>query len=65
MGVQKIIATDSNIRAAGIAGHGIGAWGKGGVNKWYYRSICMCFFERIVYLILFIQITYCCLYILQ
>lgn len=47
MGVQKIIATDSNIRAAGIAGHGIGAWGKGGVNKWYYRSICMCFLREL------------------
>ncbi|TCD70609.1 poly(A)-specific ribonuclease [Steccherinum ochraceum] len=38
LAVRDIIATDSNVRAYGLAGNGIGAWGKGGVNKWFYQS---------------------------
>ena len=37
LAVGGIIATESNVRAYGLAGNGIGAWGKGGVNKWFYR----------------------------
>ncbi|THH31551.1 hypothetical protein EUX98_g2646 [Antrodiella citrinella] len=39
LAVRDIISTDSNIRAYGVGGNGIGAWGKGGVNKWYYHAI--------------------------
>ncbi|KAH8102953.1 PAB-dependent poly-A-specific ribonuclease subunit PAN2 [Cristinia sonorae] len=38
LAVRDIIATDSNVRAYGVSGNGIGAWGKGGVNKWFYQS---------------------------
>ncbi|PSS06529.1 hypothetical protein PHLCEN_2v3677 [Hermanssonia centrifuga] len=38
LGIKNIIASDSNVRAAGIASNGVGAWSKGGVNKWFYRS---------------------------
>ncbi|KAI0792843.1 ubiquitin carboxyl-terminal hydrolase-domain-containing protein [Abortiporus biennis] len=38
LAVKDIVATDSNIRAFGVASDGIGAWSKGGVNKWFYRS---------------------------
>ncbi len=37
LGIKNIIASDSNVRAAGIASNGVGAWSKGGVNKWFYR----------------------------
>lgn len=39
LAVREIIATDSNVRAYGLAGNGIGAWGKGGVNKWFYQCV--------------------------
>ncbi|CAL1703566.1 unnamed protein product [Somion occarium] len=39
LAVKDIIATDSNVRAFGVSGNGIGAWTRGGVNKWYYSSI--------------------------
>lgn len=37
--VRGLIATDSNVRAFAVGGDGVGAWGKGGVNKWYYRLV--------------------------
>ena len=37
LAVKNIIASDSSVRAAGISSSGIGAWGKGGINKWFYR----------------------------
>lgn len=37
LAVRDIIATESNVRAYGVAANGIGAWGKGGVNKWFYK----------------------------
>ena len=37
LAVKNLIASDSTVRAAGIASNGIGAWGKGGMNKWFYR----------------------------
>lgn len=37
LAVNSIIATDSLVRASGVSSNGIGAWGKGGVNKWYFR----------------------------
>ncbi|GBE82668.1 ubiquitin carboxyl-terminal hydrolase-domain-containing protein [Sparassis latifolia] len=38
LAVKDLIATEANVRAVGIASDGMGAWSKGGVNKWYYRS---------------------------
>ncbi|KAI0811211.1 PAB-dependent poly-A-specific ribonuclease subunit PAN2 [Irpex lacteus] len=38
LAVKSIVATDSLVRASGISSNGIGAWGKGGVNKWYFRT---------------------------
>lgn len=39
LAVKKLTATESGVRAFGLSSEGIGAWGKGGVNKWYYRSV--------------------------
>ncbi|KAK0458455.1 ubiquitin carboxyl-terminal hydrolase-domain-containing protein [Desarmillaria tabescens] len=36
--VLKVVAGESYVRAAGSRGLGFGTWGKGGVNKWHYRS---------------------------
>ncbi|KAF8590468.1 hypothetical protein K439DRAFT_1329688 [Ramaria rubella] len=36
--VKKITAGDSQVRAMVESGLGVGAWSKGGVNKWYFRS---------------------------
>ncbi|KAK0185791.1 ubiquitin carboxyl-terminal hydrolase-domain-containing protein [Armillaria mellea] len=36
--VLKVVAGESYVRAAGSRGLGFGSWGKGGVNKWHYRS---------------------------
>ncbi|OBZ75634.1 PAB-dependent poly(A)-specific ribonuclease subunit PAN2 [Grifola frondosa] len=38
LAVKKVHATDSSVIAFGVASDGLGAWGKGGVNKWYCRS---------------------------
>ena len=35
--VKKIIAIDSQVRAVAGSGVGVGAWSKGGVNRWYFR----------------------------
>lgn len=35
--VKKVISGDQYVRALGSAGHGVGSWSKGGVNKWYYQ----------------------------
>lgn len=37
LAVKAIIASDSNVRASGVSSSGLGAWGKGGVNKWYHK----------------------------
>ena len=37
LAVKKILATESNIIASGLASEGVGAWGKGGVNSWYFK----------------------------
>ncbi|CCM05048.1 uncharacterized protein FIBRA_07250 [Fibroporia radiculosa] len=37
LAVKKISAMDSNVRAFGLASEGIGAWSKGGMNKWFHR----------------------------
>lgn len=33
--VRRLIASENDVVAVGDMG--IGSWGKGGVNKWYYR----------------------------
>lgn len=35
--VKKIVATDLQIIACGVAAEGVGMWGKGGMNTWYYK----------------------------
>jgi hypothetical protein len=37
LAVNKVISDETQVRAQGVAGEGVGAWSKGGVNKWYYR----------------------------
>ncbi|KAI0247045.1 PAB-dependent poly-A-specific ribonuclease subunit PAN2, partial [Lactifluus subvellereus] len=37
LSVNKIVADETQVRAYGVAAEGVGAWSKGGVNKWYYR----------------------------
>ena len=37
--VQKLVAGDTYVRACGLGGQGVGSWTKGGVNKWYFRSV--------------------------
>jgi hypothetical protein len=37
LAANKVIADETQVRAQGVAGEGIGAWSKGGVNRWYYR----------------------------
>lgn len=37
LGVKRIIAGESSIRALGVAAEGLGQWTKGGMNKWFYR----------------------------
>jgi hypothetical protein len=37
MGVKKLIASETYVRALSQAGEGVGQWSKGGVNKWYQR----------------------------
>ncbi|KAH0830330.1 ubiquitin carboxyl-terminal hydrolase-domain-containing protein [Lanmaoa asiatica] len=36
--VKQLAVADNHLRALGLAGHGIGAWAKGGMNKWYFRA---------------------------
>ena len=37
--VKRIITGDNYVRALGSFGEGVGSWGKGGVNKWFYRFV--------------------------
>ena len=37
LAVNKVIADETQVRAQGVTGEGVGAWSKGGVNRWYYR----------------------------
>jgi hypothetical protein len=37
LSVNKVVADETQVRAYGVAAEGVGAWSKGGVNKWYYR----------------------------
>lgn len=39
LGVKRIVAGDSSIRALGVSGEGLGQWTKGGMNKWFYRYV--------------------------
>ena len=39
LAIKTIVASDTTVRAAGISSNGIGAWTKGGANKWYFRSV--------------------------
>ena len=39
MAVNKVVADEIQVRAQGVAGEGLGAWSKGGVNRWYYRYV--------------------------
>lgn len=35
--VRRLVASETDVLAAGDMG--MGSWGKGGVNKWYYRCV--------------------------
>lgn len=35
--VKKVVVGESQVRAMTESGFGLGAWMKGGLNKWYYR----------------------------
>lgn len=37
--VSKIVAGDSQVCAFGAGSQGVGSWGKGGNNKWYFRQV--------------------------
>ena len=37
LAVKSLIAGDSTVRATGLSSDGVGAWTKGGANKWFYR----------------------------
>lgn len=37
LAVNKVVADETQVRACGAAAEGVGAWSRGGVNKWYYR----------------------------
>jgi hypothetical protein len=37
LAVNRVVADETQVRAQGVAGEGVGAWSKGGVNRWYYR----------------------------
>ena len=37
--VKQLAVADNHVRALGLAGHGVGAWAKGGMNKWYFRCV--------------------------
>jgi PAB-dependent poly(A)-specific ribonuclease subunit 2 len=37
LAVKKITVEENCVRAFGLASEGLGSWGKGGVNKWYFR----------------------------
>jgi hypothetical protein len=37
LAVNKVVADETQVRAQGVTGEGVGAWSKGGVNRWYYR----------------------------
>jgi hypothetical protein len=34
--VSKVVVDETQVRAQGAAGEGVGAWSKGGINRWYY-----------------------------
>ncbi|PFH50685.1 hypothetical protein AMATHDRAFT_144561 [Amanita thiersii Skay4041] len=38
LAVNKITAGDNSVRGSGVGSGGMGAWAKGGMNKWYYRA---------------------------
>ncbi|KZV71779.1 hypothetical protein PENSPDRAFT_577089 [Peniophora sp. CONT] len=38
LAVKKLVADESVVKACTVSGEGVGAWSKGGVNKWYYRT---------------------------
>ncbi|VDB99948.1 unnamed protein product [Peniophora sp. CBMAI 1063] len=38
LAVKKLVADESVVKACAVSGEGVGAWSKGGVNKWYYRT---------------------------
>lgn len=37
--VKQLTVADNHVRALGLTGHGLGAWAKGGMNKWYFRCV--------------------------
>ena len=37
LAVNKLVADETQVRACGAAAEGVGAWSRGGVNRWYYR----------------------------
>lgn len=39
LAVSKVVADETQVRACGAAAEGVGAWSRGGVNKWYYRCV--------------------------
>ena len=39
LSVNKLVVDDTQVRAYGVSAEGVGAWSKGGVNKWYYRYV--------------------------
>lgn len=39
LAVKAIMAGDTLVRASAIQSGGIGAWTKGGANKWFHRSV--------------------------
>lgn len=47
LAVRKILAGETYVRALGVSGEGLGTWTKGGVNKWFCRSVFLfCFYSR-------------------
>ena len=37
LAVKKLLVADQYVRGLGTAGRGVGSWGKGGINKWFYK----------------------------
>lgn len=47
LAVRDILADESSVFASGVDSNGVGAWTKGGVNKWYHRCVLSQFLDQI------------------
>lgn len=62
LAVNNVLADENYVFASGVDSNGVGAWTKGGVNKWYHRCVSLRLraMEVLFWMLINVKVSFVC-----